>query len=1109
MKKRFTALITSIMFLLNFIGYIPIENSSTTISAETIKIDSNFTCNDILLLKKSILGVTEVDTLKYDINQNNKVDILDLLEIKSKVLNSTINDEDRQIIQTEKESIILDGIQVNENLVEISCEWYSESNSTSKTYNVTYDSLGNWQTEEISLDIGSNYVTITFTYDDGSIEMEEYLIQRLSTEIYLDDDLKIVEDEDIQSTYDEIIDVWTDDKQTEDTLDDELCLLVTENNPILQNINNGEIAEDNIIYIPACELFPSGLSLIYISQDNDYDTSLYGNDSYIVLHTQQASMLDILDDDQDVFIDYESVDVDNITWIPYEYDDDAINEYFNSLNLNTEVVDEVSNINSFSLVSDSDTSGDLKKGWNLSAFARTLKVEHGYTDNPSDKLEDKIKKLYISVTNSAVLYDGDGNAKTTNDQLTLSFSFKLNNIKPQMVLENQKIIGYDTHIPKQYMCSLEYDKSIDATFGGKANLNLADLFKDDSIVSLSKPNKLEVAGYEITGIDMSNKFVLGLIRLNLLNPAMPVGNKTFCKGNEVATKDPSLFVMVYLDMSGNISAEYTIGYSYKATEKIGFNFQDINYKGKYGTYQSLKSTNPDHNTVQKFSIGNIADVGYGLSYYNDKNVKTSKFTGKVSATLQSSIGLYVGIGFSAFGLVPVMGSVGVKAYEKATGSASIVYDMMENSFEESSINGCISANVDLDTNVQFKLTAKKSSGNLNEVFSVNWQRPVNFHLLSLGMMTVDGTVVSSKDDTPIPNAIVTFKNDYNTFTATTDKDGKFFLNPPYCYIATFTSSADNMCEVSISADGFKSYSENYYNINPTKTYTNLQFALTPDGTSTNTEVTTSPTEDDNNNDNTEVTTTPTTDDDDTKVTTNPTTTENDTEVTTTTTTEEKYILYGDVNGDDKVIINDFMLMKGYLLNPNAEISIDLDNADCYSDGIIDARDALVIKMYILHLRNELHIDNKSKELSNGEDCTFSIDNIKIQSLDELEKTSNGNYIVPVSIHFNNNTDCYINAIQLSLDTELEIYPYPKNFDYYYGYYENQFGVSISTETNNILYAGPYSMCDTFEIYVIMPTNVTNGDTYDINFNANYNNICFDSNYDYFTPQLINGSITIL
>lgn len=554
--------------------------------------------------------------------------------------------------------------------------------------------------------------------------------------------------QEIEQVYQEIYDYWTDNKGTyDDTSDDEYNVVVSIQSPLYQYIMNGTYQKDDVIYIPACEYFPTGSALVYLSHDDEYDAAMdYASDSFEVIHTRKANLGDLFEDNIS-FAANELSEGDPVSfvWVP-EFDDSDNGEsnidFYNSNSMQTMSVPY--GLTSFNQMEPTlrdaqavDQEADfgapesvMGAGFQSQNIAQMLLPHADFSDIENGEIGFKF--------NSIVLYDKDGKKNTKADRVTLTGEVGLKEIRPELGLDwNFKLTD---PLPQQFIAKLSYvdKKDVKLTFGGDIK-DMSNVLKSIKAGLKTHNNKRSIFGIDIEGVDMSNTAILAAVGFNVGTKTVKVGIKSLRDQSIKVPLAPTFIVMFLLDMEGKVSTTVVGQYTSSTYVEKGINVQKDGYIGSHGTCTENQGT-------KNIKIGdrhiNIYDLNAkSRTEKNQKPVSTFSLTAAGKAELSAGVG--AGIGIMIAGIIPaqVKGTVGPEAAANLEGKVSIASDTGMKLEGSGSLNAAIVAKAKADVN----LTASTFFGKPG--ITGSWDL-AKFTLLELNMSTTSlkGTVKASDSD---------------------------------------------------------------------------------------------------------------------------------------------------------------------------------------------------------------------------------------------------------------------------------------------------------------------------------------------------------------------------
>lgn len=589
-----------------------------------------------------------------------------------------------------------------------------------------------WRIEKLPLQIGTNVLTVTATDSKDRTVEKEIRFNRLSTQIRLSENVVLFEEEQNARIADDILDYRADDQGTEDTSDDLVNLLFREDAELVQQIKNNQIKIGDLIMLQPCEELYMGFNGTLVSYGDPEDGSRYPADEYEVLYFQPAGFTDIFDDD--VSLSYEISDEENpvaFAYFPTDVEvasldsDGLIQRILYASERNGEKSEEKK---SGEQKSEEEKAGEQKikeAGFQKDAISymlkNAIKLNGDVTrsdDKGSGSDNDRISDINIELKfEDTVLYDRDGDGKTTNDQFKIGGSIALKNMQVEAGVEWHRT-PLDPS-PQQIIGKFSYNTEMGMHAEWTGSEDLRDLVKTaNKALNHEFENNKQFSGITVSGIDMENSLILGMLGIQIspagINPTIGVKNTQY----ESLFQGLNAIVVIIpvLDVTGNVTAKVGFTYQYSAYHEKGINMQK---KGFVGSHGSLEENKGQVSVPLPYDRSlEIYDV-YGRSA-SEKDVAPQwsvTFGGEGDAG--EEVGLGANLGLMISGIVPVAAKASI--YEKAdvNGSGEIKLgnglDAPENSGSRAQKNkvsvkadGDIGANmtVGLKAGVYFKLALK-------------------------------------------------------------------------------------------------------------------------------------------------------------------------------------------------------------------------------------------------------------------------------------------------------------------------------------------------------------------------------------------------------------------
>lgn len=692
--------------------------------------------------------------------------------LKISITNSDYSDKTNNIV-TQRNSYLLTGIVENGIVSIVDVTYYGYDKDT-KVCQVT--GTEQWSVE-IPLEIGTNIVTVT-AYDNNRLFVtKEVTINRTNTEITYSDSVKIADEEDYQQLEEDFVACWIDDNFTEDEIDDVIIILAKDDALLLSQIKNGLLFPGEVYMIPQNEIFVTGFTAVYEYHrapkgTEEYPIENYPDNGYEEIVFSYPDFADLFEDD--ISLDF-SNGVDSYNPIAFAMLSDGT-----SIDLQTETQKTRAFL-------DSGIIGNPlypKEGWQPQELAKNVL--------PSAVCEiDQYNRVNLNLNwNDIVIYDHDGikNDETIDyGQLKLSGKVGITNLQYIGGLEwHHNLSNWELDLlPQQVISKLTYNFGGSLTLKGNASISTTELIET---LNDGFDNKSEFWGMSVSGVSsLKNKWVFGVVGLNLVPPSVTFG--TTIKGQAAkSTLSPSLILILFIDMDGNITVEGNLSFGYKTEVEKGFNIQKNNYMGSYGSQNQNRSD-------KHFDIG--FDRTLDIYDKNDGSF-TLTFSGKVESSLDYGIG--VGGGLMIGGICPAVidGEVFYRAKGLVEGELQFLPEFSANGYAS------LYYGIGVQTDLAAKLFVDTKIGDTG--FDVNKHYEHMFWEQTKSTACLDGRVYVSDDDenndnnTIIPNAFVRLiKNDTgDIWTTTTDDNGKY----------KFTGIPDGKYTLEVQKKDYDSYINN-------------------------------------------------------------------------------------------------------------------------------------------------------------------------------------------------------------------------------------------------------------------------------------------------------------
>lgn len=277
-------------------------------------------------------------------------------------------------------------------------------------------------------------------------------------------------------------------------------------------------------------------------------------------------------------------------------------------------------------------------GFDLNEVFNNLVKEYNYENNHNKG------DFIIGLNGETTIYDKDGNSFTTNDQLRLSGSVALDNMRLNAILKYDEIYDWE-----QFYVDFECDKSSELSLIGDLNRGIS---LNDIVDSGENTNVIDLGYVKVEGVDRSGTITLASLVFNAatLTVRPDVGDPT-----ELPL---AIIVSISIDLEGNINTSFSLEYNYREYMKKGINIQEKSL-GKLSEYD-YETDNYYIDAIDK--------------YYEKKNEIVFDASGgaKVSMTAGSETMIMIG------GIVPVdiKAHGGVKVDASAF-DGNIKYDLLK------------------------------------------------------------------------------------------------------------------------------------------------------------------------------------------------------------------------------------------------------------------------------------------------------------------------------------------------------------------------------------------------------------------------------------------------
>ena len=664
----------------------------------------------------------------------------------SVTVTSSDYDPTTKSIITPNDTITLTGIVTGEKEIEkidITYSSYYHENAAASV-----NGISQWSSQ-IPLEIGTNAVTVTAYATNGAIGQTTVYINRTSEAIQYKDTVKIADEEDYGTIYEEIVGCWCDDNGTEAAADDTIVMLVVEDALLLEQIEDELLKPGDMYMVPENDLFVVGFSGVYKFHRapegcEDYPAEEYPDSQYEEIVFDYPGFSDLFG--EEVSLDFSAgVNVDD----PIAF---AMGGNGMPLSLN----------GSAPMAAMDDMYGE--PGWQTEELLTAILPSVNFSVDDNGRLNLGLK------WDDVVVYDDDGKknpssgADKDKGQLKLSGEFGITNLKYTGGMQwHPSLAPGDTELlPQQMISKLEYTLDGELDLKGGATAQTSDLIKEINRYR----NEEEFWGMKVNGGEtFNNKLILCVVGVNLA----PVSVKTYktIKGLAAtsAMTTPKLFLYFFWDADGQVTVEGSLGLKYSVDAVKGFNVQKNGYTGSYGSQAQNRSD-------KHYAIGST----HTLDVYDttdDNGGLNLKLSGKIEASLDTGSG--VGAGIMICGICPatIDGELFYRVRGEAEGEIQFLPEAEADGY--ASLYHGIGAQTDLCARAILKTKIGDTGIEANKHFEhMLWEEDLSTAKVD-GIVYVAGGDGENGDNAVISGATVTLtkKDTGETWTATTDSNGKY------------------------------------------------------------------------------------------------------------------------------------------------------------------------------------------------------------------------------------------------------------------------------------------------------------------------------------------------
>lgn len=429
----------------------------------------------------------------------------------------------------QKDEITLEGVTFsNRKIKKVTYQITDESNKKIASGNCK--GTTSWKLS-CTLKGGTNAVKIIAEDSAGKKGSSTVYVVKVDKQVAYSEDVKIESAETSQEAAESITDI---EQQGEF-----VCVTVKNDSEILSYAENGTLKKGDVYLLQPSDEIPTGFAGIYEGVRDDQGKK--------VIQFTPATMEDIFKDDVTIDLSGE-IDSEDPVACAYLPDGTKID------------------------VTGSGNQTNASERAKLNAKAPGQK---SLFDNITLSKKNGAYELEIGF-DDILLYDGDGNDKTKNDQLKLHGSYTISDFRSDFYFANKGLSI------KQCYSKTSYEGISDIQLKFGANLSTKKLVED---LNGGFKNKRKLLFLDLEGIDLSDSIMLGVVGINMTT-LTPVAStfQTIQKTSEMAPFSPVAFVSFILHLDGTISAQVTAGYNETSYNEKGFNLQKKGFVGKYGAF---------------------------------------------------------------------------------------------------------------------------------------------------------------------------------------------------------------------------------------------------------------------------------------------------------------------------------------------------------------------------------------------------------------------------------------------------------------------------------------------------------------------------------------------
>lgn len=466
--------------------------------------------------------------------------------------------------------------------------------------------------------VGTNTLTVSVKDETGRSAENSLTFVRYSKELALNEQVVSGSESDTRDFMEHVSDI-----QRETPSSDTQKVVIEKESVLAQKLQNHELKQGDTYLLPPDSEYPNGFSGVLQSWGAPSDPSVDASD-YIEVSFREPNLDDLFEGDGCVNFSA-GVDPDNPV--------------------------------AFLVVPD---------GSQVSTVSREARKEEDYKQSVFPEGAAGFFKPNVEVKSEGttsvkldladvLLYDRD-KKPSTKDQIRLEGSLELSDIKFDGCLE-WKDEGISL-MPQQIKMGVSYKVKTNVTVKSKASVDFKDLVKE---ANDNFENKVKKFGVELSGVDMSDRLMLGLIGFNFAVPHTTT-IRDVSKQSALSLK-PRYFLALYLEISGEISAQVSVAYDYESYRETGFHVCNTKAANISGIHSSMY-------TEKKQLAGNYV-MG---TYERERKSKTEYGEPEPKVTLEGKVKGEIKVGAGALCGVMVCGVIPGDFYGGCRGEADFTLD---------------------------------------------------------------------------------------------------------------------------------------------------------------------------------------------------------------------------------------------------------------------------------------------------------------------------------------------------------------------------------------------------------------------------------------------------